>query len=68
MPDGANDLKWRVAEALPKRTYLDPRPECEAEVAPIEDSVNIPLSDLAGRSAELPPKHEIILVAAPEHC
>jgi tellurite methyltransferase len=55
-----------VLEPLPKRRHLDPRPESEAQQAPIVDSVNIPLDDLPARVAELPPKQEMISVAGPE--
>lgn len=51
---------------LSLKPYLDPRPSIEAKAAPIDDSVNIPVSDLPKRVAELPPKEEPILVAGPE--
>jgi len=50
--------------SLVLRRRLDPRSAGLAEAAPLADSVNIPLEDLPARTHELPPRHEVVVVAA----
>lgn len=45
--------------------FLDPRPAAEAAARPIDDAVNIPFGELAGRTHELPPRGEVIPVVGP---
>ena len=49
---------------LVQRHLLDPLEAEQAAAAPIADAVNIPLSELPGRTHELPPREEVIRVAA----
>ncbi len=46
-------------------TQLDPRDADDALVRPIVSAVNIPLSEMAGRTHELPPRDEMIDVVGP---
>lgn len=50
--------------ALPRLSYLDPRPSAEALGRPIADAVNIPFEELAERLHELPPPGETVRIAA----
>jgi SAM-dependent methyltransferase len=52
-----------VSSLLPLRILLDPRSADEALRDPVRDSVNIPLTELADRTYELPSKRETVLVA-----
>lgn len=42
--------------------HLDPRPAEAARTRPYADAVNIPLTELAERTHELPPRHEVVSV------
>ncbi len=49
---------------LRRLTLLDPRPADEAYRRPFHAAVNIPLEELARRTYELPPRHEVVRVAS----
>jgi len=54
-----------TASGLPLYRLLDPRDAADAAQRPIEDAVNIPLSELSQRTHELTSHAETILVAGP---
>lgn len=49
---------------LEHRRLLDSRDADVARTSPLEDAVNIPLTELAARMYELPPRHKLIEIAA----
>ncbi len=53
-----------MIEKLPLRRLLDVRDAEAARIKPIFESVNIPFSELASRTHELPAKHVPIIVAS----
>src|SRR5579859_1067075 len=55
----------KFVDSCPRRSYLDPRPLEEAVSRPIHDTVNIPLSELPGRTNELPPREKTVRIVGP---